>query len=87
MVKIVQLRREECLLPDGDKVIIQSLGPRRVPGQVIVGVVGEVDWCGLVSGGLHADQQEVVLAQFVPHGAHHIPWETFIAVWRQETAD
>ena len=55
------------MFPDGHKVIVQSLGPGTVPGQVVVGVVGEVDGGGLVGGGLHGDQEDVVLGQFVSH--------------------
>ena len=48
-------------------MIVETLGPGGVSGQVVVGVVGEVDGGGLVSGGLHGDQQDVVLGQFVSH--------------------
>ena len=63
-------------------MIIESPGARRVTGQIIVSVVGEVDGGGLVCVGLHGHQQNVVLGQFVPDGGDHIPWETFIAVFR-----
>ena len=51
-------------------------------GQIIVSVIGEVDGGGLVCVGLHGHQQDVVLGQFVPDGGDHIPWETFVAVFR-----
>ena len=53
-------------------------------GQVVVGVVGEVYGGGLVSGGLHGDQQDVVLAQFVSHRGHNILVNSFsniLAKW------